>query len=144
MSKKIRVLPDQYICKQGDQGSTAYLVITGSFSVEINGKKVGSISEGEIFGELSLILNEDRKASIKAIVPSELVEIKKNALEAILLSSDIELHKAVKAISKELGKSSGHQLPITKQKLIELVKNQPDVIRALSLQLYHRLSEMIF
>ena len=81
MSKKIRVLPDQYICKQGDKGSTAYLVITGSFAVEINGKKVGSISEGEIFGELSLILNEVRKASIKAIIPSEVFEIKKNALK---------------------------------------------------------------
>ena len=78
MSKKIRVLPDQYICKQGDKASTAFLVITGSFAVEIDGKKVGAIGEGEIFGELSLILNEDRKASIKAIIPSEVVEIKKS------------------------------------------------------------------
>tara|TARA_Y100001954_G_C15440438_1_gene421306 strand:- start:185 stop:619 length:435 start_codon:yes stop_codon:yes gene_type:complete len=144
MSKKIRILPDQYICKQGDAASTAFLVITGSFAVEIDNKKVGSIGEGEIFGELSLILSEPRKASIKAIIPSEVVEIKKNALEAILLSSDIELHKAVKEISKELGKTSNHQLPVTRKKLMELVQNQPDVIRALALQLHHRLSEMIF
>ena len=40
-------------------------------------KKIGKIETGEIFGELSLILNENRTASIKAIVPSEIVEIKR-------------------------------------------------------------------
>mgnify|MGYP001163555454 FL=1 len=142
--QKIRVLPDQYICHQGDEGHTAFLVISGGLAVEVDGKKVGKIESGEIFGELSLILNEERKASIKAIVPSELVEIKKNALEAILLSSSIDLHKAIKKISIELGKKDNPQLPITQKDLIQLVKGSPDVIRALALQLHHRLSKMIF
>ena len=142
--QKIRVLPDQYICKQGDAGQTAFLVISGGLAVEVDGRKVGKIESGEIFGELSLILNENRKASIKAIIPSELVEIKKNALEAILLSSSIELHKAIKKISIELGKKDNQQLPITRKDLIDLVEGSPDVIRALALQLHHRLSKMIF
>jgi len=144
MAKKIRILPDQYVCQQGDKGSTAFLVVTGSLAVEIDGKKIGSVAEGEIFGELSLILNEDRKASIKAIIPSEVVEIKKNALDAILLSSNLELHKVIKNISHELGKADNHQLPVTRQQLLDLVKGQPTVIRALALQLHFRLSDMIF
>ena len=88
---KKRILPDEYVFKQGDKGSTAFLIISGALNVEIDGKKVGKMESGEIFGELSLILGEERKASIKAIVPTEIIEIKKNALEAILLSSNIEL-----------------------------------------------------
>ena len=84
---KKRILPDEYVVKQGDKGNTAFLIISGALNVEINGKKVGKMESGEIFGELSLILGEERKASIKAIVPTEIIEIKKNALEAILLSS---------------------------------------------------------
>ena len=57
---------------------------------------------GEIFGELSLILDENRKASVKAISPSEIIEINKTA-EVILLSSNIELHKMIQQMSKELG-----------------------------------------
>ena len=99
---------------------------------------------GEIFGELSLILGEKRKASIKAITPSEIIEIKKNALEAILLSSNIELHKAIQEMSKELGKNEDHQLTISQKDLLKLVQNTPDVIRALALQIHYRLSQRIF
>lgn len=142
--KKIRVLPDQYIVREGDIGETAFLVISGGLVAEIEGKKIGKIETGEIFGELSLILNENRTASIKAIVPSEIVEIKRKALEAILLSSNIELHKIINEMSKELGKSDNQKLPITKADLVKLTKDSPNVIRALALQIHYRLSQRIF
>ena len=142
--KKIRVLPDQYIVNQGEKGETAFLVVSGGLVAEVNGKKVGKIEAGEIFGELSLILNESRKASIKAIIPSEVVEIKKKALEAILLSSNIELHKIINEMSVELGKDDNQKLTITKNDLLELCKDSPYVIRALALQLHYRLSQRIF
>ena len=142
--KKIRILPDQYVFKQNEKGDTAFLVISGGLIAELDSKKIGKIEPGEIFGELSLILDENRKASVKAISPSEIIEINKTALEAILLSSNIELHKMIQQMSKELGKSSDYRLPITKKDLMELVKDSPDVIRALSLQLHYRLSQRIF
>ena len=97
--KKIRVLPDQYIFKQNDKGNTAYLVISGGLVAELDNKKIGKIETGEIFGELSLILGENRTCSIKAAVPTEVIEIKK-ALEEILLSSNLELHKVIKICLK--------------------------------------------
>ena len=142
--KKIRILPDQYIVREGDVGETAFLVISGGLVAEIDGKKIGKIETGEIFGELSLILNENRTASVKAIVPSEIVEIKRKALEAILLSSNIDLHKAINEMSKELGKSDNQKLPITKADLVKLTKDSPNVIRALALQIHYRLSQRIF
>ena len=78
--KKIRVLPDQYIFKQNDKGNTAYLVISGGLVAELDNKKIGKIETGEIFGELSLILGENRTCSIKAVVPTEVVEIKKKSI----------------------------------------------------------------
>jgi CRP-like cAMP-binding protein len=142
--QKRRILPDEYVFKQGDEGSTAFLIVSGALNVEIDHKKVGKMEAGEIFGELSLILGEKRKASVKAIIPSEIIEIKKNALEAILLSSNLELHKVIQQMSKELGKDSDHKLPITQKDLKVMVANSPDVIRALALQLHFRLSQRIF
>ena len=142
--KKIRVLPDQYIVREGEIGETAFLVVSGGLVAEVEGKKLGKIETGEIFGELSLILNENRTASIKAVVPSEIVEIKRKALEAILLSSNIDLHKVINEMSKELGKSDNQKLPITKSDLIKLTKDSPNVIRALALQIHYRLSQRIF
>jgi CRP-like cAMP-binding protein len=142
--KKIRILPDQYIFEQDQTGNTAYLVVSGGLVAELNGKKVGKIESGEIFGELSLILNEKRTCSVKAVVPTEIVEIKKNALETILLSSHIELHKAIQTMSNELAKKNNPKLTISKEDLLELVKDSPTVIRALSLQIHHRLAQRIY
>tara|TARA_B100001027_G_C16225795_1_gene312098 strand:+ start:650 stop:1087 length:438 start_codon:yes stop_codon:yes gene_type:complete len=144
MTSKIKILPDQFVFKQGDKGDAAYLVISGSFNVERNGEKVGKITEGEIFGELSLILGEERKASIKAVTPSEIVEIKPAALNELLLSSSLELHKLIKEFSIELAKNSDFNLPISNEDLKKLVKNEPNIIRALALQLHYRLSQMIY
>ena len=64
-------------------GKTTYLeliqaALSGSLEeINVDGKTIGKMETGEIFGELSLILGEKRKASIKAITPSEIIEIKK-------------------------------------------------------------------
>ena len=142
--KKIRVLPDQYIFKQNDKGNTAYLVISGGLVAELDNKKIGKIETGEIFGELSLILGENRTCSIKAVVPTEVVEIKKKALEEILLSSNLELHKVIQNMSQELKKKENLKLPISYENLVKLVKKSPTVIKSLSLQLHHSLSQRIY
>ena len=59
---------------QGEKVNSAFLIISGSFNVEINDKVVGGMSSVEIFGELSLILG-GRKATVRAVTGSELVEI---------------------------------------------------------------------
>ena len=142
--RKIRILPDEYVFNEGEDGDTAYLIMSGSFSVHRDNKSVGTLQTGEIFGELSLILGEKRKATVRAVTPAEIVEIRPPALKELLLSSSLELHKLVKEFSVELGKDSDRKLPITVDKLHEIVANEPDVIRALALQLHHRLSNMIF
>jgi CRP-like cAMP-binding protein len=142
--KKIRILPDEYVFKQNEKGDTAFLLISGGLIAELDSKKIGKIETGEIFGELSLILGENRSCSVKAVVPSEIIEIKKKALEEILLSSNLELHKVIQAISRELTKKNDHKLPISHEDLVKLVEESPTVIKALSLQLHHRLTQRIY
>ena len=67
-----------------------------------------------------------------------------NKVLKILLSSNLELHKVIQQMSKELGKDSDHKLPITQKDLKVMVASSPDVIRALALQLHFRLSQRIF
>ena len=142
--RKIRILPDQYVFKQNEKGDTAFLVISGGLIAELDSKKIGKIETGEIFGELSLILGENRSCSVKAVVPTEIIVIKKRALEEILLSSNLELHKVIQAISRELAKKNDHKLPISYKGLLKLVEESLTVIKALSLQLHHRLTERIY
>ena len=142
--KKIRILPDQYVFKQDEKGDSAYLIISGTFIVERDKINAGNISEGEIFGELSLILNANRTASIRAVTPCEIVEIKPKALDQLLLSSKFELHKVIKNLAEEIAKKSNQKLPIRLDELNKLIEDEPPVISKLAIQLHHRLSQMLY
>ena len=141
---KILLKEGDKLFSQGDEGDLAYMIVYGHLDVLVDDKKKGIMRDGELFGELSLILGENRSCSIKAIVPTEIVVISKKALEEILLSSNLELHKVIQEISKELAKKSDHKLPISHKDLVKLIQKSPNVIKSLSLQLHHRLSQRIY
>lgn len=56
--------------KQGDPGDNVYVVEDGDFAVFVNGKHVTSRSKGSLFGELALLYNEPRRATVTATVDS--------------------------------------------------------------------------
>ena len=149
----ITLLPGECAINQGEKGNSAFLIISGSFNVEINDKVIGGMSSGEIFGELSLILGENRKATVRAVTGSELVEIDSSFLKEYFLSAQSSSDKVnksgfntqtiIKDLSVELGKQKDQSINITKEQLIEAVKDESHVIQSLAIQLHKRLSQMI-
>ena len=149
----ITLLPGECAINQGEKGNSAFLIISGSFNVEINNKVVGGMSSGEIFGELSLILGENRKATVRAITGSELVEIDSSFLKEYFISSQdssnkknesvLEAQRIIKDLSVELGKQKDQSINVTREQLIEAVKDESHVIQSLAIQLHKRLSQMI-
>ena len=149
----ITLLPGECAIHQGEKGNSAFLIISGSFNVEINNKVVGGMSSGEIFGELSLILGEKRKATVRAVTGSELVEIDSSFLKEYFISSQdssnkknesvLEAQRIIKDLSVELGKQKDQSINVTREQLIEAVKDESHVIQSLAIQLHKRLSQMI-
>jgi len=56
----------EYVFKQGDVGTKWYVIYKGSVDVVVNGVTVVSLGEGDGFGELALITEKPRAASIMA------------------------------------------------------------------------------
>ena len=57
---KVLMLEGETLFKQGDEGNKAYMIVHGVLDVIVDGKKVGSMRDGEVFGEMALILNQKR------------------------------------------------------------------------------------
>ncbi len=59
------------IITEGDQGDTAFFIVTGTVEVLVGGganaKRVGTLGTGEVFGEMSLIEPGPRSATVKAV-----------------------------------------------------------------------------
>lgn len=71
IGKRRTYAPDETIVREGSSGTALYVVLTGSVRVERGGTTVGQLGPNDFFGELSLIEDEPRSASIVAAEESE-------------------------------------------------------------------------
>jgi len=71
----------QSVIKEGQIGESFFIIESGkamAIKIDLNGnpKELYEYSEGEFFGELALISNERRKASVVAIGSLRVLELK--------------------------------------------------------------------
>ena len=84
-----RYAPGEMIVKEGDRGSSMFLIESGSVAVSIRGalgenRELTVLEAGAAFGEISLLTGEPRTATVRAVAGTTLVEIEKDSLAPIL------------------------------------------------------------
>ena len=55
------------ILKQEDDANGMYVIKSGKVAVEMDGKFIATLEEGEFFGEMALMLHEPRNATIRVM-----------------------------------------------------------------------------
>lgn len=68
---------------QGDHGNSVFFITGGSVAVLIGGIEVAQLGAGRYFGELGLMLNDRRSATIMAVEDSEIMELTRNDFFAV-------------------------------------------------------------
>ncbi|XP_076228852.1 cAMP-dependent protein kinase type II regulatory subunit isoform X2 [Nomia melanderi] len=87
------VQPGEYIIRQGDDGDNFYVIERGKFEVYVKNQQTGLESMIHVydnrgaFGELALLYNMPRAATIKAITPGTLWAMDRQTFRRILLKS---------------------------------------------------------
>lgn len=78
-SNLVDVPAGQELMRAGDPADAAYVVHTGRLIVEIDGEEVREVAGGELLGELALLTDEPRSATIRARRDSTLLRIPRAA-----------------------------------------------------------------
>eukprot|EP00808_Paulinella_micropora_P015650 g36229.t1 len=76
------------VIKAGTEGSSLYVIAMGSVSVVVDGKKVKSLTVGDHFGEMSLVMGGVRTADIIADTELELLVFQKHDITHIVRGTD--------------------------------------------------------
>jgi CRP-like cAMP-binding protein len=95
------------VITQGDVGDTYYILATGAADVIIDGKKVNTLAPGEGFGEIALLRDVPRTATIKTTQPSEVFALDRETFLGAVSSSRRSFAAADEAVNRRLGGLSG-------------------------------------
>lgn len=92
-------VPNQVIFRQGDNGHGFYLLLRGSVGVTVNGRPVARIQQGGFFGEISMITDVPRTATVFAQEPTQVLKIGRDAFWEIL-AQDINMAMFIESVGE--------------------------------------------
>jgi MFS family permease len=99
----VRVRSGEEVVRQGEPGDRFYLVKVGSLDVSIDGKPVQELGPGESFGEIALLRDVPRTATVKARSDAVLYALDRNAFIPAVTGFAPSLSAAEAVIGMRLG-----------------------------------------
>lgn len=80
----IAASPGEVLVTQGEPGDRFYVVASGRAEVIRDGARVGSVSKGRYFGEVALLRNVPRTATVTASTPMRLFALDREGFELVV------------------------------------------------------------
>jgi len=87
--KSEEVASGTVVCKEGDMGDTFYIIEDGAAVAEKSGNQVMTYAPGDYFGELALLRNQPRAATVTAKGPTTLLTLDSRTFKRLLNVADL-------------------------------------------------------
>lgn len=101
-ANEVHIKAGRTLARQGDRGREFILILEGRARVERDGKVIARLKDGDVFGEMSLIDNEPRSASVIADGPMVLMVVGRPVFADMLESSPSLQRKVMVSLSARL------------------------------------------
>ncbi|MCU1426144.1 MAG: cyclic nucleotide-binding protein [Actinomycetia bacterium] len=90
------------IVREGEPGDRFYVVLEGLVRVTRNGRKVCDLGVGKSFGELALLANMPRNATVTAVEDTEVVSFDRKTFAKVLDESPLFARRLLEGVAKRL------------------------------------------
>ena len=92
----------QRILRQGFSGSNLYVVLSGQAAVHVDGTQRATLSRGDFFGEISVLLGEPPAADVVALGPLRCLALPGSEVERFLLTYPHVLYRMLQAEARRV------------------------------------------
>jgi len=98
----IPVAAGHVLCQEGTRGLEFFVIVSGRAKVSRKGRKVGELGPGDFFGELALLIDADRNATVTALTPMEAIVLSRRDFEAALADAPRMTRKIMAGMARRL------------------------------------------
>jgi hypothetical protein len=92
--------PGTHVVREGEKGKEIFFISTGEVEILSSGRRLGKLEGGDYFGDLSMLLNENRTASVRAVTFCDIFLLEKRDFNRIR-EEYAELREVLKKVSSE-------------------------------------------
>jgi CRP-like cAMP-binding protein len=75
ITEEIAVEDGEVLITEGDRGRDFFVIISGEVEVRRKGRRVATLGPGTYFGEIALLSQQPRTATVRAVTPLRLLAI---------------------------------------------------------------------
>lgn len=100
---------NEYIVKQGGMGDTLFIIISGNVNVEVGAVVVNQLGDKDYFGEIALLGDSPRTASVKSVSDVQTLTLSKDSFKTFIYENPSISVQLMKEIIHKLLNNTGQR-----------------------------------
>jgi voltage-gated potassium channel len=97
-----RVAAGAVLCREGEYGRQAFVVVDGAAVVTVAGISIADAGPGDFFGEMAILDNGPRTATVTAVTPMELLVLSCSEFRGLLSEAPTVTRRMLVGFSSRL------------------------------------------
>jgi CRP/FNR family transcriptional regulator, cyclic AMP receptor protein len=102
----LEVRPGKVLCREGEIGHEFFVIVNGKVQVSRKGKRVATLSSGDFVGEIALLTEMPRTATVTAETPARCFVLTGREFRAVLDQNPKVERKVLRALARRLAETS--------------------------------------
>jgi CRP-like cAMP-binding protein len=107
VSEDLEVPPGKVLCKEGELGREFFVIVDGEVEVTTSGKRLATRTGGEFFGEIALLEETPRTATVTAKTPLRFFVLTRKDFRHLVNENRNVERKVLRALARRVVELSG-------------------------------------